>query len=152
MMVAKATETCRWLIMHVKAYFISVRLLIHHLSKTKCEQLLATLRIYHELTSLCGVPTSVSKYFEKWRMSAKWIKNSDIKVDNCGLMKNKQCQILHYWCKALPHINMFMFNLYLYGKNINDKIIYSLRYQNLRGSHNKSCICPVIWKCCSTLS
>jgi hypothetical protein len=27
------------------------------------------------LTSFCGVPTSVSKYFEKWRMCAKWIKN-----------------------------------------------------------------------------
>jgi len=39
--------------------------LIHHLSATNCEQLLATLRVCHELTPMCGVSTSVSKYFEK---------------------------------------------------------------------------------------
>jgi len=51
--------------MYVKTYFTSVYLLIHHISATNCEQLLATLRIYHELTSMCGVHTSMTKYFEK---------------------------------------------------------------------------------------
>lgn len=46
-----------------------------------------------------------------------------------------------------------MFNHFNYTeKNINDKIAnYSLRYQNFTVSQNKSCICLVIWKCCSTL-
>jgi hypothetical protein len=51
--------------MYVTAYFTSARLLVHHLSATNCEQLLATLRICHELTLTYGVPTSVSKYFER---------------------------------------------------------------------------------------
>jgi len=51
--------------MYAKTYFTSLHLLIRHLSATNCEQLLATLRVCHELTSMCGVSTSVSKYFEK---------------------------------------------------------------------------------------
>jgi len=96
--------------MYAKAYLTSVHPLIHHLSATNCEQLLATLRLCHELTSLCGVLTSVSKYFENEECVQNELKivHSDIKVHNCGLTKNKQCQILHSWFKILPHINMFM--------------------------------------------